>query len=392
MNPVRPDYAGGSIVNLASSLLHAFGIQPPNPPCRPELLSAELLATAPGVVLLVCDALGRGQLDQALASGRAPNLERLVRRAPGGVATLTSVFPTTTTSALPSLCTALTPAQHGMLGMRQWLGEIGALGDMLRFRTVAEEPQPIAAELIRSAPTLYEQLRNQGFPALALSASQHQGTGFTDLLHEGAQYLGYEAQSEIPYLLQTSLEQHRGRRSFHYVYWPFVDTLSHAYGPQSEPCALEMEFVDLMLGKVMDACARAGHTLLLTADHGQIALDPARALVMGQDLGDLLRYPPAGGRRACYLAARDPAALKDHPLLHHPELLVLPADELVAQGWFGGDCGPFRSRLGDFVLLPDDGCQLMYDYGQGLSPNRGGHAGMSAEEMLVPLIAAPYHS
>ena len=390
MRPVLPDYAGGSIVNLAASLLQAFGIQPPNPPCRPGLLPPELLAEAPGVVLLVCDALGRGQLDQVLASGRAPNLATLVARAPSGVNTLTSVFPTTTTSALPSLCTALTPAQHGMLGMRQWLGELGVLGDMLRFRTVAEHPQSIDAELIRSGPTLYEQLRDRGFAAVAISASQHQGTGFTNLLHQGAEYLGYEAQSEIPYLLKTSLERHRGRRSFHYVYWPIVDTLSHIYWPQSEPCALEMEFVDLMLGKVMDCCAQAGQTLLLTADHGQIALDPARALTIGPDLGRLLRYAPAGGRRACYLAAADPVALRAHPLLHHVDLLVIPTDEALAQGWFGGDCGRFRSRLGDFILLPEDGCQLIYDYGQGTHANRGGHAGASAEEMLVPLIAVPY--
>lgn len=391
MSLVPPDYAGGSIVNLAASLLQAFGIQAPNPPCRPELLAPEILAEAPGVVLLVCDALGQSQFERVLASGRTPNLERLVAQAPGGVRTLTSVFPTTTTCALPSLCTALTPAQHGMLGMRQWLEEIGALGDMLRFRTVAEKSVPIEVELIRSGPTLYEQLSACGIPTVAISAKSHEGTGFTDLLHQGAQYLGYEGQSEIPYLLQTSLERHRRQHCFHYVYWHLVDTLSHRYGPLSEPCTLEMEFVDLMLGKIMDSCARAGHTLLLTADHGQIQLDPARALVLDQGLARLLRYEPAGGRRACYLAALDPAALRAHPILQNENLLVIPTDEVVARGWFGGDCGRYRSRLGDFILLPRDGCQLIYDYGQGIKPNQGGHAGPSAEEMLVPLIAVPYH-
>jgi hypothetical protein len=152
-----------------------------------------------------------------------------------------------------------------------------------------------------------------------------------------------------------------------------------------------MEFVDLMLGKVMEACARAGHALLLTADHGQIALDPARALLIGQDCARLLRYPPAGSRRACYLAAKDLAALRAHPLLQREDLVVVPADQAVAQGWFGGDCGPYRSRLGDLILVPADGGQLVYDYGQGIKPNQGGHAGPSAEEMLVPLIVSPYH-
>jgi hypothetical protein len=141
----------------------------------------------------------------------------------------------------------------------------------------------------------------------------------------------------------------------------------------------------------MDCCARAGQTLLLTADHGQVALDPARALVLGQDLARHLRYPPAGGRQACYLATDDPKSLRAHPTLHHKDLLVFSTDEAVARGWFGGDCGRYRSRLGDLILLPQNGRQLLYDYGQGLKPNQGGHAGQSAEEMLVPLIAVPYH-
>lgn len=391
MSLVTPDYAGGSIVNLAASVLQAFGIAPPNPPCRAALLDPELLADAPGVVLLICDALGLHQCEAGLESGRAPSLERLIRQSAGGLRSLTSVFPSTTTTALPSLSTALTPAQHGMLGHRQWLVELGALANMLRFSTVAEKPVPIDADLLRRGPTLFERLAERAIPAVAISAKYHEGTGFTDLLHRGAVYLGYEAQSEISYLLRHSIHKHRGQRSFHYVYWPMIDTLSHLYGPLAEPCLLELEFADLMLGKIIDCCAETGHVLILTADHGQIALDPRRAVLLDGSFGGLLNYPPGGGRRACYLSAPDPEALRQHSSLQADGLLLLSPDEAIARGWFGGDCGPFRARLGDLIALSIGDRQLLYDYGQGAAPNQGGHAGLDEEEMRVPLVVAPHH-
>ena len=105
-----PDYAGGSIVNLTATVLDAFGVDPPNPVCRH--LHGDTLRGDGGIVLLICDALGLRQFETALRSGRTPNLRRLVELAPGGLQSLTSVFPSTTTVALTSLNTASTPQKQ----------------------------------------------------------------------------------------------------------------------------------------------------------------------------------------------------------------------------------------------------------------------------------------
>ena len=199
MDWVEPDYDGGSIVNLSASLLQAFGVEPPNPPCA--RIDPEWLEYGPGIVLLVCDALGRLQVDAALQTGRLPNLARLVEESAGGLQELTSIFPSTTTAALTSINTARTPAQHGIMGMYQWIDEVGDVCNMLRFATVAKEPVFFSEDLVRSGPTVYELLAARGIPSYVISSRDFEGTAFTNLLHRGAQYLGNLSQSDISHLL-----------------------------------------------------------------------------------------------------------------------------------------------------------------------------------------------
>ena len=387
MDWVEPDYAGGSIVNLSASLLQAFGAEPPNSPCG--LIEPEWLAGGRGVVLVVCDALGRRQLHAALRTDRVPNLARLVEESAGGLQQLTSIFPSTTTAALTSINTARTPAQHGMMGMYQWIDEVGALCNMLQFATMADEPVPFSEELLRSGPTIYELLAARGAPSYVISSMDYEGTAFTNLLHQGAQYLGCLSQSDISHLLETSFEQAGGRRSFHYVYWPTVDTIAHAYGPLSEVHLLELEFVDLMLGKIMAHCAAAGYGLVFAADHGQAALEPERALRLNGDLRGLLRHHPGGGRRAMYLSADDREAVRENAALREHDVQVVDSEDAIARGWFGGDCGRYRTRVGDLIALTAGGRQLLYDFGKGITVYRGAHASLTADEMLVPLLVRP---
>jgi hypothetical protein len=387
-----PDYAGGCIVNLTASVLDAFGVDPPNPVCRH--LHGDTLRGDGGIVLLICDALGFRQFETALRSGRTPNLRRLVELAAGGLQSLTSVFPSTTTVALTSLNTASTPAQHGMLGQRQWIEEVGALCNMLRFTTEEAAPAAFSEELVRVVPTVYDRLAVAGIPSFSISASEYEGSSFTSLISSGSTYVGYRAQSEISHLLASSIGAAGGGRGFYSIYWPMIDTLSHLYGPDAsdtqEVCLSEMDFIDLMVGKVMEVCERNGQTLIVTADHGQTRLAPDRALTLGGDVAALLRHPPGGGRRALYLSSQDPTALASLEVFQTDDVLLLTADEAVNRGWYGGDCAPFRARLGDLIALAQSDRQLLFDYGSGVHLQTGAHAGLSEDEMLVPLVAVPF--
>ena len=121
MNITLPDYHGASIVNLMSTIAAAFDA-PANdyPPLRSFDCAA--LPTARSIVLLVVDGLGANYLTRSCAGS---NLHR------HQVATLTSVFPSTTASAVTALLTGVGPQQHGLTGWHIYFKELGAVTAVL---------------------------------------------------------------------------------------------------------------------------------------------------------------------------------------------------------------------------------------------------------------------
>jgi hypothetical protein len=386
---VEPDYDGGSIVNLASSLLEAFALEPPSAPCAARFGLQPSLSAARAIVLLVCDALGLRQLEAAFARGALPHLQKLAAEAPLGIQSLTSVFPATTTVALPALNSGHPPSVHGVLGMRQWLDRMGAVCNMLRFQTVETAPREFCEEDLPAVETVYQRLRSAHLPSFVISPAEYEGTAFTALLHQGAPYAGYRAQSEIAYLLEQSLAEAGPRRSLHYLYWPMVDTLAHTYGPLSAAYDRELEFVDLMIRRVADCCAANDCALVLTADHGQATLAAERALLLDATCARALDRPPGGNRRVLYLTEKKGHGLRQHPLLQQEDLLVIDTDDAIARGWFGGPSVANRSALGDLIVMAMTDRQLLFDYGDGVGCFAGAHGSLTEAEMLVPLLVVP---
>jgi hypothetical protein len=386
---VEPDYAGGSIVNLACSVLEGFGLEPPSAPCAARFGLGEPLSHARAVVLLVCDALGLRQLETALECGALPRLQALAENSPFGIQQLTSVFPATTTVALPSITSGYPPSRHGVLGMRQWLDRFGALCNMLSFRTIEREARDFSEVDLPPVETVFQRLRAAHIPSFVVSPAEYEGTAFTGLINNGATYLGFQAQSEMSQLLEQSLADTTGSRSFHYLYWPMVDTVAHIYGPLSAAYYRELKFVDLMIEQVAQSCAKAGAALLVVADHGQAALSEEGAIVVGGECARALRHPPGGNRRALYLTERGLGLIQQQPLLQQEDLVMVDAEEAITRGWFGGSEVANRSALGDLIVLAMNDRQLLFDYGDGIGTFAGAHGSLTEDEMLVPLLLLP---
>ena len=117
-----PDYQNGSIVNLMASIRAALG--PGRSDYAPlAALPPDELADARNVLLLVVDGLGYEYL---LGRGET-QLGRHLR------ARLTSVFPSTTASAITSFLSGTAPQQHGLTGWFMYFRELGAVSAVLPF-------------------------------------------------------------------------------------------------------------------------------------------------------------------------------------------------------------------------------------------------------------------
>lgn len=118
---VTPSYEKYSLVNLISSVLQNFGVEALHNPIS-ELSN---LQQKEKVVLLVIDAMGFNLLKYATKRIPLSGLERIQKE--GILMPITSVFPSTTAVALPTISTGLTPIEHGLLGYRFYAREYGFL-------------------------------------------------------------------------------------------------------------------------------------------------------------------------------------------------------------------------------------------------------------------------
>src|SRR5204863_3059186 len=146
---MRPDYAGGSLVNLVASVVASRGGKTLHDPLR----DFEFPASAKNLVLLIIDGLG----DNYLARRRAGSELARCRRA-----ALTSVFPSTTASAITTSYTGRTPLEHGLTGWFVYFGAAGCVAAALPYRSRGDmaslSARGVDAERIYDSPALFASL------------------------------------------------------------------------------------------------------------------------------------------------------------------------------------------------------------------------------------------
>ena len=383
-----PNYRDGSIVNLMQSILAGLGA-PGTGGVHGHLadLRPEEVAEARHVVLLVVDGLGQAQLD----AGPAPAL-RASRRS-----TMTSVFPSTTASAVTTFLTGLAPVEHAMTGWFTWLGEFGCVAAPLPFVT-RPGGTDLAALGVSPAdvfvgPTIFERVRAD---CHVVQPAELVDTRYSRANTRGAAPRGFQG---IAALVDAILDivRHAGRRTYVCAYWPVLDTLSHEFGASSAEARRHLAEIDLHFARLRAALAGSGTLLVVTADHGFVDLRAESRLEVESvpGLAPMLSRPLCGEPRLAYCYVRDEC--RADFVERAVEGLdgaarVVDSAVMIEDGWFGlADPHPrLRERVGDYALVMQ-GDYAIRDRLEGEEPfgHVGVHGGVSREEMQVPLVVVP---
>jgi hypothetical protein len=405
---VFPAFDGLSILNASSTLGAALGVDAGAALDEAVWQGASPLGRVDRAVVFITDGLGYHKLNQLVAAD--PTLANLVDDVGGGrmPVPLSSVSPSTTVAALSTLFTARAPASHGILGTTVQLYPLNTVVDMLAMASVVGgQPGNIAAwgvppiDLIQGA-VLPENLTAAGVQVHLVVDDALLGSGFSSLLYRGFQHLhGVHSQSHWGTRLRQVLRQTRGQRALVIAYLSGVDLLSHLYGADSEEVHAE---VRLQLSVLREALARPegrdGRTLvMMLADHGhqdapqQIDFSASAA---GRVILDAQRGAYTGDQRFAYLHLREGQRSQVEAALREAYADVLawftPAEALQS-GVFGAPDAvhpQFAHRAGDLILVPRAGHHLKPAL-EPADPRRrvpfvSFHAGLSAAEMLVPLL------
>jgi Type I phosphodiesterase / nucleotide pyrophosphatase len=376
---MRPDYSGGSLVNLIASIVAARGGKPLHAPLAN--VPAGALSDARNIVLLIVDGLGDNYLLRRGAGGELARRRR---------AALTSVFPSTTASAITTSYTGRTPLEHGLTGWFTYFGEAGCVSAALPFRSRGDylplARRGVTPEQIYVSSSVFEQLPVQ---SVVVTYRDIIDSEYNVRHCRGAQRIAYETLEELVSGIEAAVKSGDARK-FVYAYWPVYDMVSHRHGAGGDEAFAELSKIDAAFGKLLARLAGTESVVIATADHGFIDVAPEESLELPSSLARQLRFPLCGERRVAYCHVHDPVLFIQKAKEWLGERAdVMPSHRLVDEGWFGpGAPHPrFAERIGDVALVMRERYAVK-DWAPGESRHLhiGNHGGTSEDEMLIPLI------
>lgn len=361
MEILYPDY-DNCIANLACSVMKHFGTTPPNPtlPLADGLLNKRY----GNVVVMLLDAMGNNIIESNLAP------DGFFRRNLAG--TYSSVFPPTTVAATTAIDSGLFPSQSAWLGWTGYFAEVDRnvvyflnqdfdTGEQIEGESIAWKYVPYRS--------ICDRIREAGHKAhfLAPFAEPHP-EDFGALCREIKRLCAEDGEKYI------------------YAYWDEPDSIMHRKGCFGEPAksmVRELEqTVEELAGELSDTL------LLVTADHGHI--DSPKAVITDYpDIMECLERMPSIEPRCLNLFVKNgmDEQLKAAFAEHFGERFLLMSKEEVKERQLFGKGTPhprFDAMLGDYIAAATGNLSI---YNMKSKNFVGAHAGLTEDEMIIPLIA-----
>ena len=382
--PIRPDYQGGGIVNLMSSITAAYGQHSLHYPvltaCPPERF-----ASCKNVVLIVIDGLG---YQYVMGSGAGSLLHEHLEGA------ITSVFPPTTAAAVPTFLTANPVQQHGLTGWFTYLKEFGAVVAVLPFaKRGSKQTLPTGEsgprQLTRQVP-LFERIDPLCHTVMPSDIAY---SVFNRAFNRGATIHPYNSLRQMFDAVNT-LVREDARSQYIHAYWPEFDRLAHTFGVSSAQVRRHYAEIDREFARFKRRIHGTDTIVIVTADHGFVDADPEKMILVEHHpaIAHTLLMPLSGEPRLAYCYVHDnkreqfEAYVRDE-LNRHVDIYL--SEQLINEHYFGlGPCHPNLSeRIGHYVLVAKDGVTIRDRViGEGPIRDVGVHGGVSADEMFVPFI------
>lgn len=369
--PILPDYRAANLCGVVPGCLLS------RPGQRPSWFP-QPLQEAEAIVLLLIDGLGIEQL--VAYRQHAPTLSDFAS------VTLTSVVPSTTATALTSLATGATPAEHGIIGYRMSMGRTGAEGQVMNtlrwggskgdLRRVHQPAvvQPIPPFASTSVPVV--------------SRADLENSAFSEAHLRGTRPCGWRTPSNI--VAETSALVRSGEK-FVYAYYDGLDKIAHERG-FGDYYNAELAFVDWLVGALLETLPK-GTTLAVTADHGQVLVGPNIVSLPDHVTADI--HHQSGEGRFRWLHARrgrEQDLVQSTTELFSDRAWVVSREQIIDERWFGPvGSQPLADavgrRFGDVALIPFADISFDDPLDSGPITLLCRHGSLTAAEMLVPLAA-----
>lgn len=344
MKMIKPDYSN-SVVNVTNSILGK------------ENKIKELKNLKKKIIFMIIDGMGYNFLIKN--STLKP------------VKKITSVFPSTTASAITSINSGKEPCEHAITGWYMFVKELGCIIAPLPF-------------YVR-----YKHMKIQKGFEKKLFPQKKFKIIVTDDKIKKKEYATYGYKTTSGFFRQTlqAIKKH----NLIYTYYPHLDSIEHKFGPNSIEAKNHMELLEKNIYKLIQRLP-VDTSLIITADHGQIQSTKKETFTLPDGLKKMMVLPLTGEPRAAYVFIKNGFEKKFVDFIKKnlsDKLIVRSTKEFIQDGFFGSKkINPkLLDRIGDFVLLTKKNFVIkdpLFD--EKLSFKKGNHGGISGDEMFVPLL------
>jgi predicted AlkP superfamily pyrophosphatase or phosphodiesterase len=393
-----PDYRH-SLVSVTASLLRYFGVRSDNGSL--PALDTALAMTPKRVAILLFDGLGVAQLERYLPQDsflRANMADRV-----------SSVFPSTTVAAMNSYYSGLYPIQHGWLGWSLYFKEFGRAIDVFpRLDSVSKQKIPATYPVWNmlsypSVPDLiegsslhsYERGKNKVVtimpPGIGIPGSSGETVSSVDLDHFF---------DSVERSLSCRLNAYC--KSLTLAYWPDPDMTLHkkgGKGAESEACVRDLDARCAALAERLDEDT----LLVVSADHGHVDVDSYVDIDLIPGLVECLVLPPFLETRAAMFYVKQERRNSFEEIFRNRlsrSFALFTREEIFSRELFGfaDAVHPAHPKTDDFIgdyLIVAIGNQGLKYYEPDHDHSRdfaSHHAGLTMEEMLIPLVLYSPHT
>jgi len=365
MNVLYPDY-DNSLISLMNSIRDFFDCEVFHPTLKEadELLTEEIK----NVVVILFDGMGSKILDKHLSKDSFLQSHK--------IRDILSTCPSTTTAATTSVRTGKTPIENGWLGWHQYLSEIN--DDIILFKNKQyygdKTYQKGIAEQIIPFKTIAEDINEKGYNAIEIWPS------FSDVNKCSSLKSFFR---KIENFINTSDE-----KKFIYAYWDDPDHLLHKVGTDSKKVTKNIKTIESFCKSLYKRIDK-NTIVFVIADHGHINCN----IKYLEDYEDFLetfeRLPTIEPRNAAFYIKEgfESEFINKFKQYFENDFILLKTSEAIKNNLYG--IGKSHSKsiemLGDYVAIATNNVQFQYKRNTS-DNNISMHAGLTEDEMLVPLI------
>ena len=372
-----PDY-NRSILSITASVAGYFGAKTPYPPL--EALSDALNEKdTKNVVLLLFDGMGEKLLKRHLKD------DAFLRKHDLGP--VSTVYPSTTTAATTSLWTGLAPGEHAWLGWSLYFKEIGRQIDTFLGRDsfTGEKYAPLfPAEAYIPFRTIY--------PSVSEACETHVFFPFPTSASKGAKHREtYSSNTDLVRRIKAAAARPGKQLIVSYHIEP--DHTMHDFGVNALQTKTAFE-------RANDMCVSLSESLgddtlfIVTADHGLIDVEENIDISKISEIMDTLIMPPSiEGRAASFFVKEDRKSdfLTEFEKRFKGDFEILTHEEVFRKQLLGLFTPHKKSHdfVGDFFVLAKGTKSIKFTTPSSKDDGDliGQHAGLTEDEMLVPVIS-----